>query len=40
MTECTVLWMKPDTELAICGLNVVSSEPIRGSPLLVSCGPA
>ena len=36
MTECTVLCMKPVTELAICGPNVVSSELILGSPLLLS----
>ena len=35
-TECTVLCMKPVTELAICGLNWVSSELILGSPLLLS----
>ena len=34
--ECTVLWMKPVTELEICGPNVFSSEPIRVSPLLLS----
>jgi hypothetical protein len=36
MTECTPLWTKPVTELAICGPNVVSSELIRGRPLLLS----
>ena len=36
MTECTVLCMKPVTALAICGPNVVSSELIRVSPLLLS----
>ena len=35
-TECTVLWMKPVTELAICGANWVSNELILGSPLLLS----
>ena len=35
-TECTVLCMKPVTELAICGPNVLSSELIRVSPLLLS----
>ena len=37
MTECTALWMKLVTELAICGPNVLSSELIRGSPLPFSC---
>ena len=31
-----MLWMKPATALEICGPNVWSSEPILGSPLLVS----
>src|SRR6266581_5537828 len=33
MTVCTMLWMKPVTELVTCGPNVVSSELIRGRPL-------
>ena len=36
MTECTVLCMKPLTELEICGPNVVSRELIRVNPLLFS----
>ncbi len=36
MIECTVLWMKPLTELVICGPKVVSSELIRVNPLLFS----
>ena len=35
-TVSTVLCMKPVTALAICGPNVVSSELIRVSPLLLS----
>ena len=34
IAACTVLCMKPVTELAICGPNVVSRELTRVSPLL------